>query len=44
MKTIKNFYPQIFELRNLYFPCKKAARGKKLKAYVDFFKVKLEIE
>ena len=44
MKTVKNIYPQIYELKNFYSAFKKAAKGKKWKAYVDFFKVNLEKE
>lgn len=44
MKTVKNLYPQIIELKNLFDAFKKAAKGKRWKPYVDFFKLNLEKE
>ncbi len=44
MKTVKNLYPQIIELKNLYGAFKKASRGKNWKPYVDQFKLNLETE
>lgn len=44
MKTVKNLYPKISELKNLYNAFKKATKGKKWKPYVDQFKINLEKE
>ena len=44
MKTIKNIFPEIVELRNIYTAFLKAAKGKKWKPYVDIFKANLEKE
>ncbi len=44
MKTIKNIYPQVTDFKNLFSAFIKAAKGKKWKPYVDYFKVNLEKE
>ena len=44
MKTVKNLYPRIIELKNLYNAFKKASKGKGWKPYVDQFKLNLEKE
>ncbi len=44
MKTVKNIYPALTELKNLYLAFKKASKGKRWKPYVEQFKVNLEKE
>ena len=44
MKTVKNLFSQITELKNIYKAFKEAAKGKKWKPYVDQFKANLEKE
>ena len=44
MKSIKLMYPRIVEFKNLYIAFKKAAKGKRWKPYVDYFKMNLEKE
>ena len=44
MKTVKNLYPQVTELKNLYKAFIKASKGKKWKSYVEQFKINLEKE
>jgi len=44
MKIVKNFFPKVTELKNLYNAFKKASKGKLWKPYVEQFKVNLEQE